>query len=242
MELKDIAIRIASRTEVVLHHKPRFGSSPFDLISVALRIAGMESVSYVKKEKGKGYCVKSEHNPDWSGGCYPSKEEANKRLEQVEAAKHAKAAAPQKPIKRVPESKSPYKSDEEARKHLKPAEPPKRPSSNPPGPSKPVERDSSEPEYADVDTFAQYLYDNEMGEFDHIDLKNLNETTKTPIREIQADLEGYGFTRKERPIDKKVRGISDNPHGTPPFAGMSGGAAYQSVLDKKYGRNPFEEA
>lgn len=38
----------------------------------------------IRKEKGKGYCVKSPNNPDWNGGCYPSKGEAEERLEQVE--------------------------------------------------------------------------------------------------------------------------------------------------------------
>jgi hypothetical protein len=40
-------------------------------------------VAYVKKEDGK-YCVKSEDNPKWSGGCYESKEKAKERLQQVE--------------------------------------------------------------------------------------------------------------------------------------------------------------
>lgn len=44
----------------------------------------------IRKEKGKGYCVKSPNNPDWNGGCYPSEGEAKKRLEQVEYFKHNK--------------------------------------------------------------------------------------------------------------------------------------------------------
>lgn len=49
-----------------------------------------EQVGYVKHEKGKGYCVKSEKNSDWNGGCYPSEGEAKKRLNQVEMFKHMK--------------------------------------------------------------------------------------------------------------------------------------------------------
>ena len=49
-----------------------------------------EQVSYIKHEKGKGYCVKSPKNKDWNGGCYPSKGEAEKRLNQVEMFKHMK--------------------------------------------------------------------------------------------------------------------------------------------------------
>ena len=46
--------------------------------------------AYIKKVPGKGYCVKSKKNPDWSGGCYPTKEKAEKRLTQVEMFKHMK--------------------------------------------------------------------------------------------------------------------------------------------------------
>lgn len=52
-----------------------------------------EQVSYIKHEKGKGYCVKSPKNKDWNGGCYPSKGEAEKRLQQVEMFKHMKKGA-----------------------------------------------------------------------------------------------------------------------------------------------------
>ncbi|HKZ42214.1 MAG TPA: hypothetical protein VJ044_14720, partial [Candidatus Hodarchaeales archaeon] len=41
----------------------------------------------IVKEKGK-YCVKSPKNPDWSGGCYDTKEEAEDRLDEVEMFKH----------------------------------------------------------------------------------------------------------------------------------------------------------
>jgi len=41
----------------------------------------------IRKEKGQ-YCVRSPDNGSWSGGCYDSKGEAEKRLEQVEWFKH----------------------------------------------------------------------------------------------------------------------------------------------------------
>jgi len=46
----------------------------------------------IVKEKGK-YCVKSEHNPDWNGGCYDTEEEAKHRLQQVEMFKHMKGGS-----------------------------------------------------------------------------------------------------------------------------------------------------
>lgn len=48
-------------------------------------------VGYIKKEKD-GYCVHSESNPDWNGGCYSSKEKAEERLRQVEYFKHKGAS------------------------------------------------------------------------------------------------------------------------------------------------------
>lgn len=42
------------------------------------------------RKRGKRWCVLSEHNPDWSGGCYRTKKEAEARLRQVERAKHAR--------------------------------------------------------------------------------------------------------------------------------------------------------
>ena len=55
-----------------------------ELSTVATRVSQHVKTSYIKHEKGKGYCVKSEKNPDWSGGCFPTKGEAEKRLNEVE--------------------------------------------------------------------------------------------------------------------------------------------------------------
>ena len=66
-------------------------ASAFRLAQIALRVAGLEEDSetaIIKKTPGKGYCVKSEKNSDWSGGCYPSKNEAEERLDDVEMFKH----------------------------------------------------------------------------------------------------------------------------------------------------------
>ena len=51
-----------------------------------------EKEAVIRKEKGE-YCVDSPDNPDWSGGCFPTKEEARRRIEQVEYFKHNKEAA-----------------------------------------------------------------------------------------------------------------------------------------------------
>jgi len=53
----------------------------------ASKIASSDYTAYIKKTN-KGYEVKSEKNPSWSGGTYKSKGEAEKRLQQVEMFKH----------------------------------------------------------------------------------------------------------------------------------------------------------
>lgn len=51
--------------------------------------ANVETISDVIKTPGEDeWCVVSPNNPDWSGGCYPSKNRAEKRLDEVEMFKH----------------------------------------------------------------------------------------------------------------------------------------------------------
>lgn len=51
------------------------------------RIVARYKMAVIRKEKGE-YCVRSPNNPDWNGGCYPSKEKAEERLREVEYFKH----------------------------------------------------------------------------------------------------------------------------------------------------------
>lgn len=63
------------------------------LINNIYSFAKLTKLAYIKKiqEDGKTkYEVKSESNPDWSGGKYDTKEEAEDRLRQVEFFKHNK--------------------------------------------------------------------------------------------------------------------------------------------------------
>jgi len=51
------------------------------------RIVARYKRAVIRKEKGE-YCVRSPNNPDWNGGCYPSKEKAEERLREIEYFKH----------------------------------------------------------------------------------------------------------------------------------------------------------
>lgn len=54
-----------------------------------LQKATFGDLGIVVKEGGE-YCVRSEHNPRWSGGCYPTRGQATRRLSQVEYFKKIK--------------------------------------------------------------------------------------------------------------------------------------------------------
>jgi len=82
-------VRIASRIAMIsspLSDRSDYGHSESSLPR------GESKVSYVRKTKNKEqWCVYSENNPEWSGGCYPSKTQAEERLQQVEMFKRMKS-------------------------------------------------------------------------------------------------------------------------------------------------------
>ena len=62
-----------------LSERPDYGTSESSLPR------GESHISFIEYDFRKGeYGVSSPNNPDWSGGCYPTKEEAEERLKQVE--------------------------------------------------------------------------------------------------------------------------------------------------------------
>lgn len=98
------ARRVAGLSRTAAEERRAAVIRAFALAEAAYRVAfspdsdepggdGGGRTSYIKEEKGK-YCVKSEKNPDWSGGCYETKEKAEKRLKQVEMFKHMGSGAP----------------------------------------------------------------------------------------------------------------------------------------------------
>jgi hypothetical protein len=79
MNFRRIASRVAYMTSP-LSDRPDYGTSGGS-------VPRGDSVAVVVHEHGK-FCVKSPSNPDWSGGCYDTKKEAEDRLKQVEMMKH----------------------------------------------------------------------------------------------------------------------------------------------------------
>lgn len=56
--------------------------------SLTLKVASRFLKTAVIREEGGKFCVRSPNNPDWNGGCYDTKGEAKKRLQEVEYFKH----------------------------------------------------------------------------------------------------------------------------------------------------------
>ena len=65
-----------------------------------------------------------------------------------------------------------------------------------------------DPEYADVDTFAQFMSDDDREEYNHEDLVALNFRTNLPVQVLRKKLEAYGLKLATRPVEKQVRGFN----------------------------------
>jgi hypothetical protein len=71
------------------------------ILRIASAIADTIRTSYIKKLGPKKYEVRSEKNPNWSGGTYDTRAKAEKRLQQVEMFKSlAKSGKLGKPAKK----------------------------------------------------------------------------------------------------------------------------------------------
>lgn len=58
-------------------------------LRVSKHDVGRSKTAEIVKEKGE-FCVRSPNNKEWSGGCYPTEDEAEDRLKQVEFFKRKK--------------------------------------------------------------------------------------------------------------------------------------------------------
>lgn len=71
-----------------------------------------------------------------------------------------------------------------------------------------VENDWRGPEYGSVNTFAEFLMDDDRDEFTHEDLGALNQRLRLPVNVIRKELEDIGFKLAVRAPEKKVRGFT----------------------------------
>ena len=87
MDVLRIAARVSTWFSQPLSERPDYGTRHMiqeDTNTVGQECQTGQEIQSVVRKTPNGYCVKSEKNPDWSGGCYPTKGEAEKRSENVE--------------------------------------------------------------------------------------------------------------------------------------------------------------
>jgi hypothetical protein len=88
------------------------------------------------------------------------------------------------------------------------------------------------PEHASVETFAEYLVDDDLETFDHHDLVLLGESTNKRRQVVRSELESYGFKLVKREPEKTVRGFSSNPHDRwygPGSCRSHGGSGWEQI-------------
>lgn len=93
--------------------------------------------------------------------------------------------------------------------------------------------DPQDDEFESVDSFAEYLYDEEREQYNHHELQCVWFRTGLRIQQVREALEGYGLTLARREKPRTVRGFTSNPHnrysGNPMGGGGGGGSIYGMV-------------
>jgi hypothetical protein len=89
-------------------------------------------------------------------------------------------------------------------------------------------------EFESVETFAEWLMDNDRSEFNHCELMCLNFRTHLATVTLRQELAGYGFKLTFRPKERSFRGFKANSHDLyagNPMCGGGGGASIYGMVD-----------
>jgi hypothetical protein len=77
--------------------------------------------------------------------------------------------------------------------------------------------DSKAPEYASVETFVQFLLDDDRTSFFPGEAQAVAIATRSSMPAVTEELKGYGFTVVTLAVQNVTRGFNSNPNGTHPF-------------------------
>jgi len=190
-----------------------------DTIKIAARVAEVsedvfiadddapeEHTGIIRKTPGKSeWCVKSEKNPDWSGGCYDSKAKAEKRLQEVEFFKHKSSLGSTLDYLMKSCQYITRQDTELTQENLNIL-------FNALRQATVAITYKSAPEYKSIEDFVQYMIDDERTEFTNEDLAALNYRTRTPVAQIRKALEAYGLKLSIRDPEKRTRGYTTSDH------------------------------
>lgn len=79
---------------------------------------------------------------------------------------------------------------------------------------------STEPEFASVESFVEFLMDDERVTFSPGEAQKVAANTKLALSQIIAELKSFGLGVAINPTqNKNVRGITSHSHGSHPFGG-----------------------
>jgi hypothetical protein len=94
------------------------------------------------------------------------------------------------------------------------------------------------PEYSSIESFVEFCLDDDVTEFSHEDLVELNRYLHIPIHKLREMLETYGMSLKERQVPRQVRGFRTSSHDRwfgPGSCKTHGGSAFGQMMVSKYG-------
>lgn len=83
-------------------------------------------------------------------------------------------------------------------------------------------------EFESVETFAEYLYEEERESFTYIELVELSRSVRLSVSKLIGELEGYGLRYEGREHEKEVRGfLTKNDRWT--ACPSHGGTGYEQI-------------
>jgi len=92
--------------------------------------------------------------------------------------------------------------------------------------------DPKDEEYGSVETLVEYLFDEELDYFTASQLQCLNFRLRVRTQLLKAELESYGLRFVGRPVVRRTRGFTANPHDRfygPGSSPMHGGSGWEQV-------------
>lgn len=88
------------------------------------------------------------------------------------------------------------------------------------------------PEYESIETFVQYVMDEDRTMFDHNDLGELACGLQRSRCKVREELEGFGLTLAPRAFEKRVRGFTTSSNDRwfgPGSSNSHGGSGWEQI-------------
>lgn len=69
-----------------------------------------------------------------------------------------------------------------------------------------------DPEHESIESFVEYMADDEREVFTHADVNAIAKATQTSHHKVREELESYGLRLARREKERSIRGFNSNPH------------------------------